>query len=143
MAQSPQATLVTRLQYARLPKHIARQLPDLPSIIWVEPSSTGISRLRGALNEPGYDLSDRDIEEQCTWNLLFKSFLGLSAEELPPDHTVLCRFRQRLGTEGFQRLFNQVVEQARAQALVSDRLHIIDSTHMTAVSPETGAPRRR
>jgi IS5 family transposase len=79
-----------------------------------------------------YDLSDRDIEEQCTWNLLFKSFLGLSAEELPPDHTVLCRFRQRLGTEGFQRLFNQVVEQARAQGLVSDRLHIIDATHMTA-----------
>jgi IS5 family transposase len=79
-----------------------------------------------------YDLSDRDIEEQCTWNLLFKSFLGLSAEELPPDHTVLCRFRQRLGAEGFQRLFNQVVEQARAQGLVSDRLHIIDSTHLTA-----------
>ena len=79
-----------------------------------------------------YDLSDRDIEEQCTWNLLFKSFLGLSAEELPPDHTVLCRFRQRLGAEGFQRLFNQVVEQARTQGLVSDRLHIIDSTHMTA-----------
>ena len=79
-----------------------------------------------------YDLSDRNIEEQCTWNLLFKSFLGLSAEELPPDHTVLCRFRQRLGAEGFQRLFNQVVEQARAQGLVSDRLHIIDATHMTA-----------
>jgi IS5 family transposase len=79
-----------------------------------------------------YDLSDRDIEEQCTWNLLFKSFLGLSAEELPPDHTVVCRFRQRLGAEGFQRLFNQVVEQARAQGLVSDRLHIIDATHMTA-----------
>lgn len=79
-----------------------------------------------------YDLSDRDIEEQCTWNMLFKCFLGLSAEELPPDHTVLCRFRQRLGAEGFQRLFNQVVEQARSQGLVSDRLHIIDATHMTA-----------
>jgi len=79
-----------------------------------------------------YDLSDRDIEEQCTWNLLFKSFLGLSAEELPPDHTVFCRFRQRLGAEGFQRLFNKVVEQARGQGLVSDRLHIIDATHMTA-----------
>jgi hypothetical protein len=64
--------------------------------------------------------------------MLSKSFLGLSAEELPPDHTVLCRFRQRLGAEGFQHLFNQVVEQARAQGLVSDRLHIIDATHLTA-----------
>ncbi len=79
-----------------------------------------------------YDLSDRDIEEQCTWNLLFKSFPGLSAEGMPPDHTVRCRFRQRLGAEGFQRLFNQVMEQARAQGLLSDRLHIIDATHMTA-----------
>jgi IS5 family transposase len=63
---------------------------------------------------------------------MFKCFLGLSAEELPPDHTTLCRFRLRLGAEGFQKLFNEVVEQARAQGLVSDRLHIIDATHMTA-----------
>ncbi len=59
-------------------------------------------------------------------------FLGLSAEEFPPDHTTLCRFRQRLGAEGFQRLFNQVVEQAREKGLVSDRLHILDATHMAA-----------
>ena len=79
-----------------------------------------------------YDLSDRQLEERATWDLMFKCFLGLSAEELPPDHTTLCRFRQRLRAEGFQKLFNQVVEQARAQGLVSDRLHIIDATHMTA-----------
>jgi hypothetical protein len=53
MARSPKATLVTRLQCAQLPVHTARQLPDLPSIIWVEPSSTGISRHRGALNNAG------------------------------------------------------------------------------------------
>jgi IS5 family transposase len=79
-----------------------------------------------------YDLSDRQLEDQATWNLMFKCFLGLRAEELPPDHTTLCRFRLCLGAEGFQRLFNQVVEQARATGLVSDRLHIIDATHMTA-----------
>ncbi len=79
-----------------------------------------------------YDLSDREIEERATWDLAFKYFLGLSAEELPPDHTTLCRFRQRLGAEGFQKLFNQVVAQAREQGLVSDRLHIIDATHMRA-----------
>jgi IS5 family transposase len=61
-----------------------------------------------------YNLSDREIEEQCTWNMMYKRFLGLSTEELPPDHTTLCRFRVRLGAEGFQRLFNEVVEQARA-----------------------------
>jgi IS5 family transposase len=79
-----------------------------------------------------YNLSDREIEEQCTWNMMFKCFLGLSAEELPPDHTTLCRFRVRLGAEGFQKLFNRVVEQARAQGIVRDRLHIIDATDIAA-----------
>jgi hypothetical protein len=51
---------------------------------------------------------------------------------LPPDHTTLCRFRVRLGAEGFQKLFNQVVEQARAQGFVSDRLHFIDATDIAA-----------
>src|SRR5271157_2277262 len=79
-----------------------------------------------------YDLSDRDIEEQAAFNLVYKWFLGLSTEELPPDHTVLCRFRQRLGPEGFETLFNQVVEQARNRGFITDRLHIIDSTHIIA-----------
>ena len=51
---------------------------------------------------------------------------------MPSDHTVLCRFRQRLGPEGFETLFNQVVEQARNRGFITDRLHIIDSTHIIA-----------
>jgi IS5 family transposase len=47
--------------------------------------------------------------------MLFKSFLGLRAEKLPPNHTIHCRFRQRLEAEGFQRLFNKVVDQAHTQ----------------------------
>ena len=54
-----------------------------------------------------YDLSDRQLEERATWDLMFKCFLDLSAEELPPDHSTLCRFRLRLGAEGFQKLFNR------------------------------------
>jgi hypothetical protein len=46
------AAFVTRLRLYRLPRK-ARQLPDLLTIIWVEPSSTGATRLRGALNFPG------------------------------------------------------------------------------------------
>jgi hypothetical protein len=65
-------------------------------------------------------------------NFIYDRLLGQRAEELPPDHTVLCCFRERLEAEGFQRLFDQVVEQARVQGLMSDRLHIIDSAHMTA-----------
>jgi len=57
-----------------------------------------------------YDLSDREMEEQAAFNLVYKWFLGLSVEELPPDFSTLCRFRARLGAEGFEKLFNEVVE---------------------------------
>lgn len=79
-----------------------------------------------------YDLSDREMEEQAAFNLVYKWFLGLSVEELPPDFSTLSRFRTRLGAEGFEILFNQVVEQARSRGFITDRLHIIDSTHISA-----------
>jgi IS5 family transposase len=79
-----------------------------------------------------YNLSDREMEDQAAFNLVYKWFLDLSAEEAPPDFSSLCRFRARLGAGGFEKLFNQVVEQARSQGLITDRLHIIDSTHIRA-----------
>src|SRR5262245_6321068 len=48
IAQPPKATFVARLQPARLPDRAARQLPDLSTILRVEPSSTDDSRLQGA-----------------------------------------------------------------------------------------------
>ena len=53
-------------------------------------------------------------------------------EELPPDFSTLCRFRARLGVEGFETLFNQVVEQARSRGFITDRLHIIDEANFPA-----------
>ena len=79
-----------------------------------------------------FDLSDREVEEQIIFNMAGKWFLGLSAEEFPPDHTTWCRCRQRLGAEGFRTLCNAVVEQARSQGFVSDRRHILAVTHMAA-----------
>src|SRR6202011_1001690 len=49
IAQPPEAPFVTRLQPFRLPGRAARQLPDQSTTLWVDSSSTGNSRLRGAL----------------------------------------------------------------------------------------------
>src|SRR3954471_16828377 len=56
VAQPPKAAFVTRLQPFRLPGRAARQLPDQSTTLWVESSSTGDPRLRGAL--PGTDLHE-------------------------------------------------------------------------------------
>ena len=59
IAQPPKVTFVTRLRPSQLPSQAARQLPDLSTIIRVESSSTGVSRLRGALPKADSDLSSR------------------------------------------------------------------------------------
>jgi IS5 family transposase len=79
-----------------------------------------------------YNLSDREVEDAVTYNLLYKWFLGLAADERPPDHTALCRFRARLGPERFQGLFNRVVAEARQHGLIADTLQILDSTDLAA-----------
>ncbi len=79
-----------------------------------------------------YDISQRRIEEDCTYNVLYKAFLGLEVDDKAPDHSTLSRFRERLGEAGFTAIFNRLVELARRQGIVSDRLRIIDSTHQVA-----------
>ena len=79
IAQPPKVTFVTRLRPSQLPNQAARQLPDLSTIIRVESSSTGVSRLRGAL--PATDLSMRNkLREQKAWNSL-NQLISLCDEE--------------------------------------------------------------
>lgn len=78
------------------------------------------------------DISERRLEEECTFNVLYKYFLGLEVDEKPPDHSTLTRFRDRLGEEGFRDIFNRLVKLARSAGVVSDRLRIVDSTHQLA-----------
>lgn len=79
-----------------------------------------------------HNISDRDIEEQITFNLAFKWFVGLPADGKAPDSTTLSVFRDRLGPKKFQELFNHTVTLARSKGVVSDKLHIIDSTDIKA-----------
>jgi IS5 family transposase len=79
-----------------------------------------------------YDISDRRIEEETNFNLVLKWFVGLAIDESPPDSSSLTRFRDRLGEERFAQIFNQIVGLAREKGLISDRLSIVDSTHVKA-----------
>ena len=53
IAQPPEAAFVTRLQPSRLPSQTARQLPGPSTPPWVDPSSTGNTRRRGAPRNAG------------------------------------------------------------------------------------------
>jgi len=78
------------------------------------------------------DLSDRKIEQAVQFNLLYKYFVGLPADGEAPDYSTISRFRSKLGPDRFQRIFNEVVRQARESGVVSDRLRLVDATHVQA-----------
>ena len=79
-----------------------------------------------------HNLSDREVIARAETDLAFRYFLLLPLRWDLPHPTSLCKFRGRLGTKGFRKVFRQVVETAREHGLVKDRLRIKDATHVTA-----------
>jgi transposase len=79
-----------------------------------------------------YNLSDRRVLEQTRCNMAFRYFLDLSLKSPLPHHTLFTKFRNRLGFEKHQQIFEDVVAQARAHGLVKDRLRLKDATHVIA-----------
>src|SRR5208337_1985421 len=73
--------------------------------------------------------SERQLMEQIDFNLLFRWFVGLGMEEAAWDATVFSKNRDRLlAGEVSQRLLLAVVEQARAQSLLSEEHFTVDGT---------------
>jgi transposase len=79
-----------------------------------------------------YKLSDREVIGGARFNIAYRLFLGLSLKSPLPHHTLLTYFRQRLGPERLQQVFDALVGQARRLGLVKDRLRLKDATHIIA-----------
>jgi IS5 family transposase len=86
-----------------------------------------------------YDLSDAALEFALNDRFSFRRFLGLALESDAPDHTTLCRFRNRLIEAGLaERLFAEFDRQIEARGLVLKQGTMIDATVVAAA----GAPPR-
>ena len=105
----------------RLEKH-CRKLdgrPPFPPIVM----------FRALLLAQWYELSDRDLEEALCDRLSFRRFVGLGMEQATPDHTTLCRFRERLNEAGLTvKLLALVNTQIEAKGLMLKRGTLIDAT---------------
>lgn len=77
-------------------------------------------------------LSDREVFRRCQTDVLFRYFLQIPVGCRLPQPTILVSFRGRLGTEGFKRVFDQLVAGARQAGLVRDRLRLKDASHVIA-----------
>lgn len=96
--------------------------------------------LRLTFLQARYDLSGREVIERSRTDLAFRCFLHLGLEDGLPDHSTLSIFRNRLGVERFERIFNRSVTDALDRGLVTGRMVLVDSTGIVA---DAAIPRLR
>jgi transposase len=98
------------------------------------PSIAPEKLLRALLLQVLYTVrSERLLMEQLDYNFLFRWFVGLNIDDPVWDVTVFTKNRERLlVAEAAQGFFNTVVEQARAQGLLSNEHFTVDGTLIEA-----------
>lgn len=79
-----------------------------------------------------YALADEKLIQMAQVNVAFRFFLDWPLAVPLPDPSLLSQFRTRLGTERFQKIFHEILSQARRAGLVQDRLRLKDATHVIA-----------
>jgi IS5 family transposase len=92
-----------------------------------------------------YGLSDAELEAALCDRLSFKRFVGLSLEDAAPDHTTLCRFRNRLIQEQvLDKLFAELDRQLEQAGVILKRGTMLDATLIEtgAASPPRGGDDR-
>jgi transposase len=98
------------------------------------PSIAPEKLLRALLLQFFYSVrSERLLMEQLQYNLLFRWFVGLSMDDAVWDVTVFTKNRERL-LEGeiAEKFFQQVLEPAKQQGLLSDEHFTVDGTLLEA-----------
>ncbi|MGO9084887.1 MAG: IS5 family transposase [Candidatus Sulfotelmatobacter sp.] len=98
------------------------------------PSIAPEKLLRAQLLQMLYSVrSERLLMEEMDYNLLFRWFVGLNADDGVWDPTVFTKNRDRLlEADVAQEFLARVVEQARAQGLTSDEHFSVDGTLLEA-----------
>jgi transposase len=88
--------------------------------------------------------SERMLMEQLEYNLLFRWFVGLSANEPVWHATVFTKNRERLlGGVVAEEFFSLVVEQARSRNLLSDEHFTVDGTLIEAWAGQKSFQRKQ
>jgi IS5 family transposase len=84
---------------------------------------------KALLLQAWYGLSDAELEFRLGDSLAFGRFVGLSLEDEVPDHTTLCRFRNRLVRDRLlERLFAELDGQLEGAGVVLKQGTMLDAT---------------
>src|SRR5690606_36198831 len=107
--------LASEIKWYRFEKLLARLRPEGAG----RPPFDPLLMLKALLLQQWYCLSDADLEEAINDRMSFRKFLGLPLEAASPDHTTLCRFRNRLAEAGLsEKLFAEFERQLDQRGLL-------------------------
>ena len=126
-------------------KHMLRSITDAIDFSFVRgiakpfyshtgaPSVDPIVVLKIALLAYLYGIvSERKIAEECRLNMEFPWFLGYDVDELPPDHSMLSKYRHRFGKTVYAEFFREIVKQCQASGLIQGGTLYMDATLLQA-----------
>lgn len=117
--------LIRDVKWYRFEKLLARLKPEGAG----RPPYDPLLMLKALLLQQWYGLSDAELEEALNDRVSFRRFLGLSLEDAAPDHTTLCRFRNRLVEDGLAaKLFGEFEKQLDQRGLLLKRGTMIDAS---------------
>jgi len=117
--------LAAEVKWYRFEKLLKPMRHDGPG----RPPFDSLLMLKALLLQQIYALSDADLEEAINDRVSFRKFLGLSLEAPSPDHTTLCRFRNRLIEHGLsEKLFGEFEFQLEKRGLILKRGTMIDAS---------------
>lgn len=123
------------VKWYRFEKLLARLRDEGPG----RPGYPPLVMFKALLLQSLYALSDAELEEALADRLSFRRFTGLSLTDAVPDHTTLCRFRQRLIASGLlEKLFAELDRQLEAAGMILKRGTMLDATLIEAA---VGEPR--
>ena len=78
--------------------------------------------------------SDPELENQINDRISFKLFIGLPLGETSPDHSVICRFRDRVGSEMMEAIHRELLMQLSQSGLSIDSGMAVDARLIKSAS---------
>lgn len=76
--------------------------------------------------------SDRALERMINMRLDLRYFIDYDIDEKIPDHSTICKTRQRIPTEIFEDVFNHILGLCVTNGLVDGEVQSIDSAYINA-----------
>ncbi|MDD5414836.1 MAG: IS5 family transposase [Smithellaceae bacterium] len=82
--------------------------------------------------------SDPELESQINDRLSFKSFIGLPFSATSPDHSIICRFRERIGKDILEQVHHELLCQLSVMGFSIESGMAVDARVVRSASRPVG-----